>query len=516
MSFEDLLRISFFFVTAYTLSFIFTPVVISVARLTGMQAYPGGRHIHATATPTGVGAAPLCAMGITTVIYLLLPGAASDATVFLPDWGRLYLVTLVMLLVLGVADDRCNLRPWVKLAGQVIIAVFVYSKGVGFGSELFGVVISPWLDLLCTVAWLAIIMNAFNLIDGFDGLACGLSAISALGLFGILVLRGQYQESMVVMGLLGCILGFARYNWAPARAFLGDTGSLFIGFSLAFFSLSASVKGVSVVSFWLPILCFGVPLFDTLLAVWRRVARKIVLRLEASPLTSAVTGGDAEHLHHRLVNAGFTPKNMNSVLYLANSLLVLAALVSISVNNSIVLSLGVVLLVLIGAVVVKRTARIELRESSRVVVLACSGDGNPVLARLGYATLDAAALVVLYIVAHAASRMIGLFSEFIHFSFWALALWFCMFVPANSILDTYWTEWKKALSVRRAFARYCIHLMSAFICCGIEYKCMGGSALELTLQGLVFSFGFSMWSTLIRMLPSHLEAIIVSSERDSN
>jgi UDP-GlcNAc:undecaprenyl-phosphate/decaprenyl-phosphate GlcNAc-1-phosphate transferase len=504
------LRLVFFFVCAYSLSFFLTPLAITVSRGFGVFARPGGRRHHAVPIPTGVGVAPALTMAVMTMVYLLLPEAAQQASVFTPEWGRLYLVGLAIVLLTGAVDDKWDISPWVKLMAELLLATFVYSQGVTFGSQFLGFSISPSVDFCCTVGWLIVVMNAYNLIDGYDGLACGLAAISGLGLFGILILRGQFHEAMIVSALIGAVLGFGRYNWAPARAFLGDTGSLFIGFSFAFFSLSSSLKGASFISFWLPVLCFGVPLFDTLLAVWRRIARKVILHLQQSPFSSAVTGGDAEHLHHRLVATGLTPTRMNWVLYLANSLLVFAAVISISVNNSALLTAGMIVLLLVAVVVVKCIARIELRESSKVVVLACSTEANPVLARLGYAAIDVLAVILLYFFSHSLARMETGEAVFSAVSLEFLWGWVLLFIPSNILLDRYWVEWRKALSVRRAFVRACMHAVLALFCCALEKVFLGGSTLELLLQATLFCCSFSIWSTLIRMLPAHLESALLA------
>ena len=133
-----------------------------------------------------------------------------------------------------------------------------------------------YLNLVVTVAWILILVNAFNLIDGMDGLAVGLAVISSCGIAGSLLFRHLPGDALILIGLIGSCLAFLRYNYYPAKIFLGDSGSMFLGFTLATIALGTASKGTAMATIGIPLLAVGVPIFDTILAIWRRSVRGIM------------------------------------------------------------------------------------------------------------------------------------------------------------------------------------------------------------------------------------------------
>jgi len=268
--------------------------------------------------------------------------------------------------LLGMIDDRISLKPMVKLLGQITIAVAAYCMHIRFQNVL-GISLPDAVDFGLTLLWFLVWMNAFNLIDGIDGLATGIGLIAALGIGVSLVFRKSPGDVLLFLALAGACLGFLRYNFYPAQVFLGDTGSLFIGFTLAALSISTSSKGPAVAVIGMPLLAIGVPLFDTILAVWRRSVRRLLDRDSPGGIASRIQDGDAEHLHHRLLKHGRQHNQVAWMLYGGTALLTsIGVLVSVFRDRAIgILALG---FVITSYVVFRHLAWIELQDSGTVVL----------------------------------------------------------------------------------------------------------------------------------------------------
>ncbi|HEY2824923.1 MAG TPA: MraY family glycosyltransferase, partial [Gemmatimonadales bacterium] len=261
------------------------------------------------------------------------------------------------ILLLGTVDDIVPLRASLKLAIQIGIALGVYGLGVRVGrvsapggSLILGPVTAP----LLTVFWLVGVSNAFNLLDGADGVATGSAFFSAAAVFLISVALGHPAGGLVAVALAGALLGFLPFNFPPARAFLGDAGSLFIGFVLAGLAVEASTKGPTLVAIAVPLFAFAVPVLDTTITLVRRVVRG------RSPFER-----DQEHVHHRLQRAGLSPRQVVSVLYVASAVFAFTSMLFI---NPEARSFAVALLVLgTGGWLVARYLRLhEFNELARI------------------------------------------------------------------------------------------------------------------------------------------------------
>ncbi|MBI4503072.1 MAG: undecaprenyl/decaprenyl-phosphate alpha-N-acetylglucosaminyl 1-phosphate transferase [Gemmatimonadetes bacterium] len=263
----------------------------------------------------------------------------------------------IAILLLGTVDDIRPLAAAPKFLLQILIAAGVYALGVRvqavsfpFGSlHLIGVV-----SLAVTILWLVGLSNAFNLLDGADGVAAGSAFFSATAVFIMSVALGHPAIGLVAAALAGALLGFLPFNFPPARAFLGDAGSLLTGFLLAALGVQGSTKGPTLVAIAVPLLAFAVPVFDTTTSFLRRIVRG------ESPFA-----GDHDHLHHRLIRAGLSPRQVLAVVYGTSAVF---ALVSMLFINPGVRSYAVVLVVVGTAVwLVVRFLRLhELNELARV------------------------------------------------------------------------------------------------------------------------------------------------------
>ena len=211
------------------------------------------------------------------------------------------------MLAVGLVDDIRGLSAWKKLGWPSHCRSLDALSGTHFG-HLLSYELPPFLDVILAVVWIVAVINAYNLIDGLDGLASGLAIVSATGLCGVLILGNLHGVILPLIALIGACLAFLRYNFQPATIFLGDTGSMSIGLFLGVISLQTFTKNTFFLSMSIPLLVLGVPIYDALLAIWRRAVRRIVLG--DSPDGVAKPGGimmaDLEHLHHRLSKAGLS------------------------------------------------------------------------------------------------------------------------------------------------------------------------------------------------------------------
>jgi hypothetical protein len=275
------------------------------------------------------------------------------------------------------------------------VAVAAWTLDLRVGG-FFGVMLPEWADLPITVLWFVAMMNAFNLIDGMDGVAAGLGTIASAGLIGSFFLRGLPADCLIALGLMGACLGFLHYNFHPARVFLGDTGSMFIGFALAAISLSTFTKATTFTALAVPALVVGVPLFDTFLAVWRRTARKILGRTEVKEGANGsvqVFGADRDHLHHRLHATGRSQGRVAVLLYLAALGLTAVGLLALVFQN---LAGGIYLLAFIAAiyVVVRHVVHVELWDSASALV---RGLSRPLRRSIVVPAYIAADLLILFL-----------------------------------------------------------------------------------------------------------------------
>jgi UDP-GlcNAc:undecaprenyl-phosphate/decaprenyl-phosphate GlcNAc-1-phosphate transferase len=213
----------------------------------------------------------------------------------------------LIIFLLGLYDDLHSIGPYWKLCVEAVAAVFLYLGGFGIHQlDLFsaGHILQAAVGLPLTVFWVLLITNAFNLIDGLDGLAAGSAFFSTIVVLAVSLLNPNPMVTCLTIVLAGAILGFLRFNFHPASIFLGDSGSLFIGFMLSALALAGSQKAPTMVAVAIPVVSFGLPILDVALAVVRRF-------LGGKPLFS----GDNDHIHHKLMKRGLSQRTAVLVLY---------------------------------------------------------------------------------------------------------------------------------------------------------------------------------------------------------
>lgn len=320
-------------VCAFILSAFFVPIVKLLAVHIGAVDKPNPRKVHHTLMPRMGGLAIFAAYWI--VLLTLVP-------VSQPLQG--FLMGAVMLVFVGIVDDVTDMPAKLKLLGQIIAACIAALGGirVEFVTNLFGsgTMHLTWLSVPLSVIWIVAIINAINLIDGLDGLATGVSGISAATLAVVNLMNGANLTAMMCFALVGACLGFLVYNFHPASIFMGDTGSMFLGYTLAVLSIMGTAKGVTFVSIFIPILALGIPIFDTLFAIIRRM-------LANKPIFEA----DKAHLHHVLLARGLSHRNTVLLIYAISACLSVVAIVvnELTSEQGFLVMLAVVTVFLVGA-----------------------------------------------------------------------------------------------------------------------------------------------------------------------
>jgi UDP-GlcNAc:undecaprenyl-phosphate GlcNAc-1-phosphate transferase len=350
---------------AVVISMGLTPWIIRLARLVGAIDVPGDRKIHSKATPRLGGAAVWTAFVLTVAAACRsFPDLYAAASSFPYRWDALG-AALLLVVSLGTWDDIHPLRAGHKLAVQLLIGTLVYAGGariesVGNPFEAGVLGLGP-LAFPVTVLWVVGITNAFNLIDGLDGLASGIAIISSLTIFAVAGLNQDAVTAALALAIAGSILGFLPFNFNPARIFLGDSGSLFLGFILSVVSIHSSAKGSTAVSITVPLLALGLPIMDTLLAMIRRMLRSFLGDPAAAGSIRrslrCIFRPDKEHIHHRLLARGIPHRTAVLILYLVSCAFGLCAFV-VSARNLDVS----IMLILIGTLAAAGVSKLGYRE----------------------------------------------------------------------------------------------------------------------------------------------------------
>jgi UDP-GlcNAc:undecaprenyl-phosphate/decaprenyl-phosphate GlcNAc-1-phosphate transferase len=367
-----------------------TPLTIRFAARIGAMDLPGGRKIHTQPIPR-VG-------GIAIFAGFLVGLGYAEFHDMVPYFGvgraSIYWVMLLAafgLFLLGLVDDLRGVGFAGKFAIQILAAMAVWTAGfrieiLAFGSTS-GAVHLGWLSLPFTVLWVVGVTNAVNLIDGLDGLAAGLALITTIAVAVMALLSGQTGVVAASAALLGSLLGFLPYNFNPARIFLGDSGSMFLGFVIAVISIRGNQKGPTAVAALAPLLVVGLPILDTALALARRSWRigRDGWRTGAALRYMWRNGHrlflpDREHLHHRLLDLGLSQRRAVLTLYVMAIGLAAAALVDVVSNSRLVamLLVGVLAATVSGLAVMHHLGR-----RHRARTLAETGGGASVTLPVG-------------------------------------------------------------------------------------------------------------------------------------
>jgi UDP-GlcNAc:undecaprenyl-phosphate/decaprenyl-phosphate GlcNAc-1-phosphate transferase len=347
------------FVLALLSAFVLTRYVRDFATAHGLVAVPTeGRHLHSSPLPRLGGVAIFLSfsacMGLAALWAMHSPRLHAT---FSPRTVLTILIPASLIFLLGVYDDIRGVGPYVKFSVQGIAATMLFMGGLRIVNipVLFGDIRLPWIvGWAFTVLWVLAITNAFNLIDGLDGLAAGSALFSTLVAFVVALLDGPSLVTVMTIALAGAILGFLRFNFNPATIFLGDSGSLFIGFVLSALAIKGAQKAPTIVAVAIPVVSFGLPILETALSIMRRL-------ISGRPVFTA----DAEHIHHKLLQHGMTHRQVVILLYGVSAVFAMLSLFLLWPTGS---SLGLVLSVLgIGIWIgVQHLGYLEFGELARV------------------------------------------------------------------------------------------------------------------------------------------------------
>lgn len=333
------------------IAFFATPIARRIALLAGAVNVPtDNRRMHKKPMPL-LGGLAIIAGFVVSVVYAFASRNLPQFLDYLKKPGSLGLIfgTLIIV-VLGIVDDIKVLRAGTKFIFQLVAALIVVATGTSITSitlpftsgDHTGMtyILGETIAFIISILWIVGITNAINLIDGLDGLAAGVSGIASITLFIVAVIRRQDDIALIAASLAGAIFGFLPYNFNPAKIFMGDTGSTFLGFILAVLSIEGTMKSVTTLALAIPILVLGLPIFDTLFAILRRIAN-------GRPISEA----DRGHIHHRLIDMGLSHRMSVVILYIISGALGLLSIVLVDkgILQSIILLIIIVVFLIGGA-----------------------------------------------------------------------------------------------------------------------------------------------------------------------
>ncbi|MDO4581143.1 MAG: MraY family glycosyltransferase [Bacillota bacterium] len=318
---------------AFLAALLLTPPAIKIAVKLNVVDKPEARKVHSEPKPRmgGIAIYAAFAIGVLLLSEYTMPVAC-------------LLVSSGLVMLTGLIDDIRGISPRAKLLGQVIAALVLVQGGVAirFITNPFdgGLISLGVFAIPLTVLWLVGVSNTINLVDGLDGLSAGISAIAALSMAIVCSAQGEYVAAAIAGVLAASCFGFLRYNFNPARTFMGDCGSLFLGFVLGALALMGLAKGATFISVFIPLIVLGIPIFDTFFAIVRRLI-----------LHKPVFEADKMHLHHRLLSLGLTHKQTVLTIYAVSLVMGLCAvLMSVLASAQAVIVLIIVtLLAVLGA-----------------------------------------------------------------------------------------------------------------------------------------------------------------------
>ena len=309
-------NIAIAFLLAFIVAFMATPYTIKIAEKVGAVDIPKDkRRMHKKAMPKFGGPAVILGFLVSVIYLLVVMSIEGSIDLFNSDQYGMKLIGMflgiVILSITCVIDDIKTIKPIVKLAGQFLAAIVAVSFGIRIDDinvSSMSVELGEAVQVLITIVWIVGVTNAINLIDGLDGLSSGITAISSISLLIIFILNGSPAIAvLLITALTGALVGFLPFNFAPAKTFIGDTGSNFLGFAISIISILGIAKTYTAVVIVLPIIVLGLPIFDTLWAIVRRLIKGKSIK--------AVFKADKGHLHHRVVKLGFSQKQAVLILY---------------------------------------------------------------------------------------------------------------------------------------------------------------------------------------------------------
>lgn len=336
-------------IVAFIFSFASTPLVKKLAyKLKAIDVPKDTRRMHKQPIPRLGGLAIIFGFCVSIMCFGILTRQIIAI-----------IIGAFIIALMGIVDDIKALDAKPKFLIQILAAIIVILGG-DIKIEVITnpflwldsayLIIPQWISIIVSIVWIVFITNAVNFIDGLDGLAAGVSAIMSVSLVFIATRLGEYSTAVIGAALLGSCFGFLPYNFNPAKIFMGDTGSTFLGFILASLSIQGVFKSYAIISFAVPLLILGLPLFDAVFAMIRRIMKG------QSPMQA-----DRGHLHHRLIDMGFSQKQTVFILYLISGILGISAIVLAESGTlrAIILLVCVLVFLLVSSLIHKTYTKLE-------------------------------------------------------------------------------------------------------------------------------------------------------------
>jgi len=346
----------FLLLVSLAISLLVTPLIQLISQKLNILDLPSERKIHQKSVPL-LGGVPIFIAFNLTILFGILFNFEYFEKFYTSKWISTFIAQLIILGI-GIYDDIKKTKPWIKFLFQVFAGslLIIFGFGINLITNPFtgNSVHLGFLSIPITILWVVGITNALNLVDGLDGLATGIAFIACIAIFGISYIYQNIGIGIISLILAGSILGFLRYNFHPAKIFLGDSGSFLLGFLLAFLSIKGFSKGPTLIVILAPILILGLPIIDTLLSMIRRFLKPI--RLVDYPSKNSkfrflflrgisMFEADKDHIHHRLLKFGFSQKKVVLILYGICIVLCALAFVTIAWKNlNIILFLVVIII----------------------------------------------------------------------------------------------------------------------------------------------------------------------------
>ncbi len=370
-------NIAIAFLLAFIIAFMATPYTIKISKKIGaVSVEDGNRRAHNRKMPKLGGLAVILGFIVSVVYLLIIMNIEKSVNLFgTQQYGYKLLgmfLGIIVIAITGIIDDIKEIKPLTKLFGQLISAIIAVSFGIRIQAISWGWFAIPEmgeaLSIIVTIIWIIGITNAINLIDGLDGLSSGISVISSISLLIIFLLNGSPIISiLLITALAGSLVGFLPFNFSPAKTFIGDTGSNFLGYCLAIISILGVAKTYTAVVIVLPIIVLAVPIFDTIWAIIRRLKKGKSLK--------AIVSADNGHLHHKLVKRGFSQKQAVLILYGISAAFGIFAVILF--ESGIWKALSFLLMVVVAIALGYKNFEREKSGNDRYVCMECKYIYNP-------------------------------------------------------------------------------------------------------------------------------------------
>ena len=365
------------FLLAFIVTFMSTPYTIKIAHKVGAVDIPKDqRRMHKKAMPKFGGPAVILGFLVSVIYLLIVMSIENSINLFgIEQYGKKLLGMFFGILIISIVcivDDIKTIKPITKLIGQTLATIITVAFGVRIEDItlpfLNTIEMQEMFSIIITIIWIVGVTNAINLIDGLDGLSSGISVISAISLLIIFVLNDSPMVAiLLITALAGALVGFLPFNFSPAKTFIGDTGSNFLGFSLSIISILGVAKTYTAAVIVLPLIVLGLPLFDTFWAIIRRLIKGKSIK--------AIFKADKGHLHHRIVAKGFSQKQAVLILYGISATFGIFAVIML--ESGIWKALSFLLMVIVAISLGYRNFKTERIDNQRYECIECKYIYNP-------------------------------------------------------------------------------------------------------------------------------------------